>query len=44
MIDRVLVLEGLRHEREAIALREGIRNALQIARDVCTSVYEDSES
>jgi hypothetical protein len=32
-IETVLVAEGLRHERTAVALKNGIVNALAIARD-----------
>jgi hypothetical protein len=42
-ISRVMVMEALRYEREAAALRHGVRNALQLARDAGASVYEDSE-
>ena len=44
LIARVMVLEALRYEREAAALRHGVRNALQLARDAGASVYEDGES
>jgi len=43
-IARVMVLEALRYEREAAALRHGLRNALQIAHEAGAAVYEESES
>jgi len=43
MIARVMVMEALRYEREAAALRQGVRNALLLARDAGASVYEYSE-
>jgi len=33
IIDRVLVLEGMRHERIAATLRTGVSNALDMARE-----------
>jgi len=43
-IARVMVLEALRFEREAAALRHGVRNALQIAREAGAAVYEEPEA
>ena len=44
VINRVLVIEGMRHEREAAALRTGVLNALAIAREAAATVDELSES
>jgi hypothetical protein len=44
IIDRVLVIEGMRHEREAAALRTGLLNTLEIAREAMATVDELSES
>jgi hypothetical protein len=44
MINRVLVIEGMKHEREAIALRTGLLNALQIAREAAAGVDDLPES
>jgi hypothetical protein len=44
VIARVMVLEALRYEREAAALRHGVRNALQIAREAGAAVYEEQEA
>ena len=43
VVNRVLVLEGLRHEREAAALRAGIHNAVLLAREAGQSVYETDD-
>lgn len=44
VISRVLLIEGTRHEREAAALRTGVLNALEIAREAGSSVDEFPES
>lgn len=44
IIARVMVLEALRFEREAAALRHGVRNALQIACEAGAAVYEEPEA
>jgi hypothetical protein len=43
IIHRALLIEGMRHEREAAALRTGVLNALTIAREARNSVEEFSE-
>ena len=43
VIARIMVMEALRYEREAAALRSGMRNALQLARDAGASIYDDGE-
>ena len=43
VINRVLVIEGMRHEREAAALRTGLLNTLEIAREAVATVDEFSE-
>ena len=43
IINRVLVIEGMRHEREAVALRTGLLNTLEIAREAVATVDEISE-
>jgi len=40
VISRVLLIEGMRHEREAAALRTGVLNALEIAREAGLSMDE----
>ena len=44
IIMRVLLIEGMRHEREAAALRTGVLSALEIAREAAATVDELSES
>jgi hypothetical protein len=44
IINRVLVIEGIRHEREAAALRTGLLNTLEIAREAVATVDEFSGS
>jgi len=44
IVNQVLLLEGLRFEREAVALRNGVLNALEIAREASATVDELSES
>jgi hypothetical protein len=38
IIDMVLIIEGMRHERTAAALRTGIVGALEAARDAAAAV------
>jgi hypothetical protein len=44
IINRVLVIEGMRHEREAAALRTGLLNTLEIAGEAVATIDEFSES
>ena len=39
--DAVLVIEGMRHEREAAALRNGLVNTLSIAQEAIAAVDEE---
>lgn len=41
IIDMVLVIEGMRHERTAAALRTGLVGALEAAKDASASVEAD---
>jgi len=41
IVNRVLLIEGMRHEREAAALRTGILNAIEIAKDAGVSTVEE---
>jgi hypothetical protein len=40
VIDMVIVLEGIKHERIAATLRTGVLNALELARDAETDSRE----
>jgi hypothetical protein len=44
IITRVLLLEGMRFEREAAALRTGLLSTLELAREAVATVDEFSES
>jgi hypothetical protein len=44
LINRVLVIEGMRHEREAAALRTGLLNTLEIAKEAVATLDEFGES
>jgi hypothetical protein len=41
IVDAVLVIEGMRHEREAAALRNGLVNTLAIAQEAIAAVDEE---
>jgi hypothetical protein len=41
IIDLVLIIEGMRHERTAAALRTGIVGALEAARDASAAIEVD---
>jgi hypothetical protein len=44
IVNAVLVGEGIRHQREASALRNGLMNTLAIAQDAITAVDEELSS
>jgi len=41
VVDAVLVVEGIRHQREAAALRNGLVNTLAIAQEAIAAVDEE---
>jgi hypothetical protein len=43
IINRILIAEGMKHEREAAALRSGLLSALSLGREARASVDGDSD-